>query len=87
LIEQFKPSVVAIVGIAFDARNLEADLVELCGVARNVGQHRDRALHEFGAFDGRVCHCAHFGLERGYLEEDDSLSPPAYIGRQNHPSK
>jgi hypothetical protein len=37
LIEQLKASIIGVVGIAFDARNLEADLVELCGVARNVG--------------------------------------------------
>jgi hypothetical protein len=76
LVEQFEASVICVVGIAFDARNLEADLVERCGVTRKVGQHRDRALHEFGAFDDRVRYFAHVGLESRHLEQNDRFRCP-----------
>ena len=38
LVEQLQPTVVGVVGVPFDARDLQADFVKLSGVACNVGQ-------------------------------------------------
>ena len=38
MVEELQPTVVSVVGVPFDARDLQADFVKLSGVACNVGQ-------------------------------------------------
>ena len=63
LIEQFQAAVVGVVGVPFDARDLQADLVQRRGVLPTSASIETPRDAQFGAFDDRVGHFAHVRFE------------------------